>query len=132
MKLFGGAYLVYLGIRLIRTKAEKASEERVPHETNANLRKNYKFGLFTSLSKPKTAALVASLFAAAMPANASWDMGIFSVALMAGISVIWYLLVAYIFSLNRFRRLYQRLRVWIERIAGAVFIGFGARLAASE
>ena len=100
--------------------------------TNINPIQGYKLGLLTNLSNPKTAAFVTSLFAATMPSNAPFWLGFMSVALMFLISILWYTSVAYIFSLDRFRSLYLKSRIWIERFAGAIFIGFGVKLVASE
>ena len=55
-----------------------------------------------------------------------------SVALMSSISVLWYTTVAYVFSLDRFRSLYLKSRIWIERFAGAIFVGFGVKLVTGE
>ena len=104
----------------------------MPFSTNIDPIQGYKLGLLTNLSNPKTAAFVTSLFAATMPSNAPFWLGFMSVALMSLISVLWYTTVAYVFSLDRLRSLYLESRIWIERFAGAIFIGFGMKLVASE
>lgn len=132
LKLLGGAYLIYLGVKLMlsKTNAETNHKEAVP--THTNFIQSYKLGLLTNLANPKTAAFVSSLFAATMPSHAPFSLGIMSVALMCSISIFWYTCVAYIFSLDQFKRLYLRGRIWIERFAGVVFIGFGVKLVHSK
>ena len=132
LKLLGGAYLIHLGIKLIRTNQKDLSENRTFRTTNPVSTKSFKLGLLTNLSNPKTAAFVASLFAATMPPDASYVTGFASVALMMMISAVWYSLVAFIFSLSQLRTVYQRARVWIERISGIIFMGFGIKLATSQ
>ena len=89
----------------------------------------WRSGLLTNLSNPKTAAFVTSLFAASMPATAPVWLGLTSVALMTILSIAWYATVACFFSIPRFTGFYERSRRWIDRTAGIIFIGFGARLA---
>lgn len=43
-------------------------------------------------------------------------------------TVVWFSLVAMIFSLPAMRRSYQRLAKWIDRLASVLFIGFGLHL----
>jgi threonine/homoserine/homoserine lactone efflux protein len=132
LKLLGGTYLIYLGVKLIISNTRAGSNHRVSFSTNIDPIQGYKLGLLTNLSNPKTAAFVTSLFAATMPSNAPFWLGFMSVALMFLISILWYTSVAYVFSLDRFRSLYLKSRIWIERFAGAIFIGFGMKLVASE
>lgn len=132
LKLLGGTYLVYLGLKLIISKTSAGSNHSMPFLTNINPVQCYKLGLLTNLTNPKTAAFVTSLFAATMPSNAPLWLGFMSVALMSLMSILWYTLVAYVFSLDRFRSLYLKSRIWIERFAGIIFIGFGMKLVASE
>ena len=132
LKLLGGTYLIYLGIKLIMSNTRAGTNHRVSFSANTEPIQGYRLGLLTNLSNPKTAAFVTSLFAATMPANAPLSLGFMSVALMSIISVLWYTTVVYVFSLDRFRSLYLKSRIWIERFAGAIFIGFGVKLVVSE
>ncbi len=132
LKLLGGTYLIYLGLKLIMSNTRAGSNHRVSFSTNIDPIQGYKLGLLTNLSNPKTAAFVTSLFAASMLLNAPFWLGFMSVALMSLISILWYTTVAYVFSLDRFRSLYLKSRIWIERFAGAIFIGFGMKLVASK
>jgi len=132
LKLLGGTYLIYLGLKLIISNTRPGFNHSVSFPTNIDSIQGYKLGLLTNLSNPKTAAFVTSLFAATMPSDAPFWLGFMSVALMSLISILWYTSVAYVFSLDRFRRLYLNSRIWIERFAGAIFIGFGMKLVTSE
>jgi RhtB (resistance to homoserine/threonine) family protein len=132
IKLLGGSYLIFIGIKLIVTNSKRLSEiNSLPSQKNDGSR-SFKLGFLTSLSNPKTGGFMASLFAATMPPNASYLVGITSIALIFLISICWYMLVAYIFSLDQFRNVYQKIKSWIERVAGAIFIGFGVKLATQD
>jgi len=132
LKLLGGTYLIFLGLKLIISSTNTGSNHSVSLLTNMDPIQGYKLGFFTNLSNPKTAAFVTSLFAATMPSDAPLWLGFMSVALMFLISILWYTSVAYVFSLDRFRSLYLNSKKWIERSAGAIFIGFGIKLVVNE
>ena len=132
LKLLGGSYLIYLGFKLIAASARKVSNHSESISKDDGPLQGYKLGLLTNLSNPKTAAFVTSLFAATMPADAPFWFGALTVGLMSVISIFWYTTLAYVFSLDRFRSLYVKSRVWLERIAGVIFIGFGFKLVDSD
>lgn len=132
LKLLGGTYLIYLGAKLFFTNPKAETNHTEPIPIHTNFIQSFKLGLFTNLANPKTAAFVSSLFAATMPPDAPFLIGIMSVALMCLISILWYTCVACIFSLDQFKRMYLRGRIWIERFAGAIFIGFGLKLIGSK
>jgi RhtB (resistance to homoserine/threonine) family protein len=128
LKLLGGGYLIYLGLKLVRQRSRPPSDTS-PSKAPSTATAAWRAGLVTNLSNPKTAAFVTSLFAVSLPAAAPLWLGLTSVALMAALSITWYAAVACLFSTGRFTAFYRRGRLWIDRSAGFVFIAFGTRLA---
>ncbi|SHO50831.1 LysE family translocator [Desulfopila aestuarii] len=129
LKILGGLYLVYVGFSLMIKKK---------NQTEMNVGKCYsvlscfRLGLLTNLLNPKTAAFMTSLFAATIPSNASIELGVACVILVCSISAIWYAAVSVIFSFDIAKRLYDLQRQKIEKVAGAIFVGFGIKLAMSD
>ncbi len=122
LKLAGAFYLMFLGGRILLASRGSASPPPVRGASG------FPLGLLTSLSNPKSALLVAGLFAAVMPQGASLPLGLATVAEMVTISVFWYAAVACLVSTAGMAAAFLRLRRWIDRLAGVVFMGFGARL----
>ncbi|MDJ0720801.1 MAG: LysE family transporter [Desulfobacterales bacterium] len=129
LKLLGGGYLIYLGVKLLRPGGGYQGHNAWGHHAPVRATGAWRAGLLTNLSNPKTAAFVTGLFAASMPAAAPAWLGLASVALMTTLSLVWYAAVACFFSGARCTRIYQRSRRWIDRTAGIIFIAYGARLA---
>ena len=129
LKVAGGAYLIYLGLRLWIKKPSPSPEGQAPECPSGTSAGRIRTGLLTSLSNPKAAAFVTSLFASAFPKDIPLSTGLLGVMLMVLISSSWYGLVAVAFSHRRFQRLYRLWRRGIERFAAAVFVGFGLKLA---
>lgn len=124
LRLLGGAYLCWVGVRIIRGSLRAPTEATTGREGAA-----FRIGLFTSLSNPKSALLVGSLFTAVLPPGAPLSVGLATVAEMVAISLLWYGLVACVISAQPVAAMFRRLRTWIDRGAGAIFIVFGGRLA---
>ncbi|HWJ05417.1 MAG TPA: LysE family transporter [Steroidobacteraceae bacterium] len=128
LKVGGGLYLAYLGVRIWRGAKTPLSFELAegPEASAANLR-SFTLGLVTQLSNPKTAIVYASIFAAFLPARLSIAFGLAVVALVVAIEVGWYSLVAVALSSRRPRNAYLRFKAWIDRAAGGIMVGLGLR-----
>ncbi|WP_225911679.1 LysE family translocator [Desulfuromonas versatilis] len=133
LKVCGGAYLVFLGIRSLaaaRRGCAQLDGESLRRRTAPG--DAWRLGLVTNLTNPKTAAFVGSLFAASLPPDPPLWVGLLCIGLMAAISLAWYSLLAWLLSGRRCATAYARGRHWIERCAGLIFIAFGLRLASGR
>jgi threonine/homoserine/homoserine lactone efflux protein len=127
VRVLGGGYLVYLGIKLLRAKPQaiEIGEELRPAGTRAVL-----FGFLVTLTNPKAIVLFASVFATAVTASTpSWLMALM-IALVTASSLTWYSCVSLFMSSGPVMRRFQRARHWIERAAGVCFIGLGGKVLA--
>jgi len=128
LKILGGAYLIYLAIRIWRS----ATTPLVVDEPGADQRRpavrSFWIGLATQLSNPKTAIYYASIFAALLPAKpAEWLLFALPPTIFL-IETSWYAIVALAFSSSGPRAAYLRFKAWVDRVAGAVLGALGARL----
>jgi threonine/homoserine/homoserine lactone efflux protein len=125
LKIIGGVYLVYVGGKLL---LKRPMEIKTHSGKQLSCIGCFRLGLLTNLLNPKTAAFITSLFAATIPSHASIELGFLCVALICCISAVWYLLVSVLFSYDRAKRIYENQKQKIEKIAGAIFVGFGFKL----
>lgn len=123
VKAIGAAYLIWMGVKLWKSAGDR------PEAADPGLSGAFRFGLLTNLANAKTAAFAASLFAVALPPDAG--PGLFAAAFVTivAMSTVWYGACALVGSGGRVMRIYERFRPWLMRIAGAVFVGFGLKLA---
>ena len=133
LKLAGGAYLLFLGLRLLwsalGSTPSHLGQPVTRHATNIGA---YRLGLISNLANPKSAVFVTSLFATALPVDAAWTQGLASVAIMVAVSASWYSLVALVLARPRISSAYLRGRRVIDGMTGAFFAGFGIRLLLSQ
>lgn len=130
LKVAGGVYLVYLGVRIWRGAAQPVAMPDAAPATGRGVGRSFGFALATQVSNPKTAVVYASIFAALLPAEPPlWVTAALPPAVFA-IEAGWYALVALAFSAGRPRAAYLRSKAWIDRTAGAVMGMLGVRLIA--
>ena len=125
VRVLGGAYLIYLGIKLLRTKPRQIELDQAarPAGNRAIL-----FGFLVTLTNPKAIVLFASVFATAVTASTPiWLMGMM-IALVTASSLTWYSCVSLFMSSGPVMQRFQKARHWIERAAGVCFIGLGGKV----
>ena len=127
VRVLGGGYLIFLGIRLLRARPQLIEREQAmrPVGSRAIL-----FGFLVTLTNPKAIVLFASVFATAVTASTPlWLMGLM-IALVTASSLTWYSCVSLFMSSGPVIRRFQRSTHWIERAAGVCFIGLGGKVLA--
>jgi RhtB (resistance to homoserine/threonine) family protein len=131
IKFAGAAYLIYLGVTMLRArKADASLSPRVatPLSDRAALR----IGFLTNALNPKTTLFVVALFTQVIgpqtPLVTQFGYGIF----MSLAHLAWFVLVAYAFSSEAARRFVASFRHLVERGIGAVLVTLGLGLAASS
>jgi threonine/homoserine/homoserine lactone efflux protein len=130
VKLLGGAYLVYLGIRIWRGAREPlaVSQEEGPPSTRGNGWRAFLLGMGTQISNPKTAVVYASIFAAFLPREVPLALALAVPAVIFCIETGWYSIVALALSSAAPRSAYLRYKAWIDRAAGGVMVLLGIKL----
>jgi threonine/homoserine/homoserine lactone efflux protein len=132
LKIAGGAYLLWLGAKLLwRTYRNGALPGEPVLRPAISPKQAFWSGLATNLANPKSALFVASLFAATLPADHSWMHGALAVATMVLVSSLWYTLVLTILRNPAVAGAYARGRRVIDAMAGVIFMGFGMKLLTS-
>jgi threonine/homoserine/homoserine lactone efflux protein len=128
LKLLGGAYLLFLAIRLWHGAAEPLVVPDGAGVQASAVRGPFLLGLVTQLSNPKTAVVYGSVFAAFLPPLlAAWVFLILPLMIFA-IEAGWYAVVVLAFSAERPRAAYLRSKMLIDRVAGAVIGALGVKL----
>ena len=125
LRLIGGAFLCYLGVRtfLAKPAGQGAQAADTPSALSA-----YGSTLVLTFTNPATILMFAGLFAG-MSGIATGNVLWFALGIFVG-SAMWWLLLAGIAGLLR-RSLSPRAMLWINRISGAIIFAFGIAAIAS-
>jgi threonine/homoserine/homoserine lactone efflux protein len=122
LRLIGGAYLCYLGLKTFRSQpAERAAEAK-----GRGLLGAYTSTLFLTLTNPLTIFAFATIFAGVGAEAASGNtFGALNVVLGVFLgSAAWWLILVTLTSLFRSRLTTGGL-VWVNRVSGIIILGFG-------
>jgi RhtB (resistance to homoserine/threonine) family protein len=127
LKYAGGAYLAYLGLRMVIAGLRPPAADATPEAMSAQ--SAFRLGLLTNLANPKAALFTASVFAATLPPDPSAALGLAATAVMTLISVVFYGLLAMVLTTPAASSAYARAQRWIDLVAGAAFVYFAVDFA---
>ena len=128
LRFVGAAYLIYVGVRLLRAGFGPKGNARGEPPQLAG-RSPFMAGVMTTLSNPKSAVFWTSAFLVALPPHAPGWVYPTIVAVVGVQSAIWYGTLALFFSTGAARKLYQRIARYLDLLAGGVMIALGLKLA---
>ncbi len=139
-RLTCAAYLIFLAVQAIRAsrRPDPPSDEGTPPAPGTKTRGRlpsfgwgYRRALLTCALNPKLGVFSVVVLPQFIPTGAA--MGPTSMALAAlhaGEAVLWYLLLGALAGTASHVPARRRVRVWLDRVTAAVFLGFGLRLVA--
>lgn len=130
LKLVGAAYLIYLGVKMLRTRASapQADSATAALSDAAALRT----GFLTNVLNPKTTVFIVSLFMQVVQPDTPLAVQIGYGAFIALAHAAWFSLVALCFSAGAVRARLLAVRHWIDRAFGGLLVGLGLLLAAAR
>ena len=129
-KLLGGAYLVYLAVRLWQGSMTKPShaEDGAPLAPRRGTGRSFLMALATQLSNPKTLVVISGIYAALLPVHVPLWMYLAIPPIDFMMEGGWYAFVAVAMSSSRPRAVYLSAQGWIDRAAGTLLGVLGLRL----
>ncbi|OBS09280.1 LysE family translocator [Acidihalobacter prosperus] len=136
-KIVGGAYIVYLGINMLRSHAspiqsipelatgDGRAAARVPAQS---IRKAFWTGFLTNATNPKATLFFLAIFTTVINPGTPMKIQILFGAWMCMVNALWFVFVSVFFTHPRTRRVFERMGPWFERTMGAVLIVFAGKL----
>jgi len=127
IKLLGAIYLIYLGFTMLLKKATQPQQHRetTPISALAALRA----GFLTNALNPKTTLFFVALFPQVVGSHTSLPAQLGYGAFVSLTHLVWFGLVAYVFSSHVARSSLASVRHLIERAIGGVLVTLGLGLA---
>ena len=130
VKLAGAAYLVVLGIGMLRAQPVDAAPASAPAAlSDAGA---LRVGFFTNALNPKTTIFIVSLFMQVMQPATPLAVQLGYGAFVSVAHMVWFALVALCFSSGAVRGRLLAARHWIDRAFGGLLIVFGLLLASAK
>lgn len=128
----GGLYLCWLGYQMLRSAFSKSEQSIKQIVLPQSPYLFFMKGLLTNLSNPKAVIYFGSVFSLFL-ANPLFDQHHSLLFIIIAIeTLLWFLVVAFVFSLPTFRTAYQNFAKWIDGISGGIFTLLGVYLIGSR
>lgn len=132
LMICGGLYLCYLGVQLLKSAFKPATENVSAQNETSNVLKSRKKlliqGFLTNMANPKALVYFSSVFALAINTDATLFQQSSLLGLVFIESLLWFALVAVLFSTSKINFYYQKFSQKIDGITGGIFISFGCLL----
>ncbi len=133
LKIVGGAYLMYLGWQALRSKGGLNSQSS--NDTPSSALQLFGKGLFANAINPKVVMFFLAFlpqFVASDRGDTPWQIVQLGVIFTVPACVLFGLLGYFAGHIGRWLNRNGRAGLWLDRIAGTVFIGLGAKLVLSR
>lgn len=131
LMIFGGLYLAYLGYQMLKSALAKTTTPTTTtdHTVASQSHLNLLFkGFLTNMANPKALVYFSSVFALAIHSDSPLSAQGSLLSLVWVESLLWFALVAYVFSNRKITQLYAKISRWIDGITGGIFVSFGCML----
>lgn len=128
VRLVGAGYLVFLGGKMLLS-ARHASAPLTVLRSSEHHRGAFRRGFLVNMANPKAAVFFGSLFLTVLPVGAPVWVSAATVATVGGVATGWFIVLALMFSVDRVRTVYDRIRRPVDVLMGAALVGLGVKLA---
>jgi threonine/homoserine/homoserine lactone efflux protein len=133
VKYLGAAYLVFLGLRMLASRAAPAHGAAV--RSGRGTRAAFRQGMLTNVLNPKVALFFLAFlpqFVDVQAAHAKLGFAVLGLSFVAT-GLAWCLVLALAGAgLGAWLRTRPRAGLWLDRVCGGVFVALGARLALQQ
>ena len=129
VKLAGGSYLIYLGIKGVRAKHHSSDKNlEIPLATNNSAFRMISTGFFCNALNPKAPVYFLSLFTVILsPEIPLLNLAIYGVWIMV-LQMVWFTSLACLFTKPVIRQRVAKFGHWIDRTFGVVMLALGLQV----
>jgi len=132
VKLLGGSYLIYLGVKGLRAKASAGRMVEGMQGPPASAFKTIGAGFLCNALNPKAPIYFLSLFTLVLsPDMPFYQIAIFGLWIML-IQLCWFSFVVTVLSIPTVNRRFQRAGHWIDRLLGGAMVLLGLKVLLSR
>lgn len=130
LKFIGAGYLVYVGIKALRSKGmDTMAVEQASGSTSRSKRAAFMDGFITNIMNPKAILFFFALFTQILHPNQPFTHMLAYGFTCAAMVCIWFSFVACVLTHAKVRAKFLKMSGMIDKICGGLFIALGLRLA---
>ena len=139
LKVCGGLYLVWLGIQALRSRGNVAvvttGAASISNTSNISLARLFAKGLLANAINPKVVIFFLSFlpqFVAADRGHVGWQTAQLGIVFTLQAALLFGALGYFSGSVGQWLQRHARAGLWLDRIAGTIFVALGVRLIAAR
>lgn len=132
IKYAGALYLVYIGIKSIKSSGINLSQEKTSVVSNISSFQAIKMGFLTNVLNPKATLFFLSLFTLILSPETPTALLIIASVLMVMNTVIYFSIIAIVLNQTKVRSLFERYQTKLNKTLGVLLIGLGIKVALSK
>lgn len=132
IKYLGAAYLIYIGIKSLRSKSSNIVITKDVERDSISKVQAVKIGFLTNVLNPKATLFILSLFTFVIDPNTPFSVMMIVGMLLVITTIVWFSLVSIFFSQKRIRCVFQRFQNGINKTLGGILIALGIKVALTE
>lgn len=133
IKIAWWLYLIYIWIQSLTTETELNVAD-IENKNNVELSRTQalKSWFLTNLLNPKATLFMLAIFTVVIwPETPAWVLWVIAVWIVSTI-VIWFSIVAVFLTIPKVQNLYSKVQHYLNKIFGAILIGFGIKVISSR
>lgn len=133
VKIFGGCYLIYLGISGLRSKAKNDTLVATDSPVLAtSAKKQVMAGILCNLLNPKAPIYFVSVFTVVLsPELPFYQLLAYGIWMMV-MQMLWFSFITFVLSNPKVRAGFQRAGHWVDRVLGAAMMLLGIKVLLSR
>lgn len=132
MKFAGAGYLVWIGLKAIRSKPGLSQNFSAVEGSLPTIGKAYWTGFLTNGLNPKVTLFFFSLFTVVISPQTPSLIQFFYGVYMAAATAVWFCGISMLFGSDRVRGMFLKVGHWFERFMGGALLLLGLKLAVTS
>ena len=131
LKFAGGLYLIWMGIGALRSRGGAQASGMADGRPDASARQLFFKGLLANAINPKVVLFFLSFlpqFVVASRGDANWQIAWLGLTFTLQAALLFALLGYFSGAIGQWLNRTPKAGMWLDRVAGAVFVGLGLRL----
>lgn len=127
LKWIGVVYLLYIGIKLLRSK--KQSPAAIIKNNESTTWKAFRSGFLTDMLNPKATLFYLAIFTQVIEPNTNiFVQSVYGLTVWS-VEILWHMVLVFFLTHKSVRNYFLSISHWIERVTGTALILLGIRLA---
>lgn len=128
-KIAGAAYIIYLAVNLLRSKATPNQPSAIALDNNKkHQKKAFMVGFMTNVLNPKATLFFLAIFTTVVSASTPLMVQSFYGLWIIITTAAWFCLVSFLFSQQAIRQKFLNHGYWFDRLMGVILLLFAGKL----